>query len=427
MTISSSMNAGVMGLSANATRLAAISDNIANSDTYGYKRTEVDFSSMVLDQRPSTYSAGGVRTTSYNDVLSAGSLTSTGSSTDFAISGRGMIPVTNLSGTTEAATERDFMMVPTGGFTSDQDGFLSTTSGLYLLGWPTDGSGDTGAVSRSSASALEPVNISQGQFAATPTENIKLGLNLPADVSGVTEPYTLPVEYFDALGLSQDLSFEFTPGAAANSWDVTITDDATDPLNPVGSFNVTFDPSTANGGAIVAITPGAGVTYDTTSGEITFAVAGGNINAFIGEEGTLNGLSQLGTGFSPYDISQDGNALSDLQSIEVTPDGFLEAIYDNGARQVIYQIPVADVPNPNGLTAQNSQAYSLSSDSGDLYLWTAGQGPTGDFLGYALTESTTDIAAELTNLIETQRSYASNAKIIQTVDEMLQETTNLKR
>ena len=42
-------------------------------------------------------------------------------------------------------------------------------------------------------------------------------------------------------------------------------------------------------------------------------------------------------------------------------------------------------------------------------------------------ESTTDIAAELTDLIETQRAYSSNAKIGQTVDEMLQETTNLKR
>ena len=39
----------------------------------------------------------------------------------------------------------------------------------------------------------------------------------------------------------------------------------------------------------------------------------------------------------------------------------------------------------------------------------------------------TDVAAELTNLIQTQRAYSSNAKVIQTVDEMLQETTNIKR
>jgi len=88
---------------------------------------------------------------------------------------------------------------------------------------------------------------------------------------------------------------------------------------------------------------------------------------------------------------------------------------------------VADVPNPNGMTAANNQAYRVSADSGDLYFWDAGSGPAGDYAGYALMESNTDIARELTQLIETQRAYSSNAKIIQTVDEMLQETTNLKR
>ena len=57
----------------------------------------------------------------------------------------------------------------------------------------------------------------------------------------------------------------------------------------------------------------------------------------------------------------------------------------------------------------------------------AGTGPVGVTLGFALEESTTDIASELTDLIQTQRAYSSNAKIIQTVDEVLQETTNLIR
>ena len=48
MGISSSMNAGVSGLNANANKLATISDNIANSQTYGYKRADIDFSSMTI-------------------------------------------------------------------------------------------------------------------------------------------------------------------------------------------------------------------------------------------------------------------------------------------------------------------------------------------------------------------------------------------
>jgi len=71
--------------------------------------------------------------------------------------------------------------------------------------------------------------------------------------------------------------------------------------------------------------------------------------------------------------------------------------------------------------------FCLSPDSGPLYLWDAGNGPTGSVVGYAREESTSDIAQELTQLIQTQRAYSSNAKVIQTVDEMLQETTNIKR
>ena len=81
----------------------------------------------------------------------------------------------------------------------------------------------------------------------------------------------------------------------------------------------------------------------------------------------------------------------------------------------------------NGLTALNDQVYETSISSGSFYLWDAGEGPTGTIAGFAREESTTDLAAELTSLIQTQRAYSSNAKVIQTVDEMLQETTNIKR
>ena len=56
-----------------------------------------------------------------------------------------------------------------------------------------------------------------------------------------------------------------------------------------------------------------------------------------------------------------------------------------------------------------------------VFLW------VGEVIGYSREESSTDVAAELTDLIQTQRAYSSNAKVIQTVDEMLQETTNIKR
>ena len=105
----------------------------------------------------------------------------------------------------------------------------------------------------------------------------------------------------------------------------------------------------------------------------------------------------------------------------------MRASYSSGFSRVIYQVPVADVHNFNGLRVLDNQTFALSRESGSMFLWDAGTGPTGGIEGFAREQSTTDIAAELTQLIQTQRAYSSNAKIIQTVDEMLQETTNLKR
>ena len=87
MTISSSLAAGVAGLNSNASRLATIADNIANSATYGYKRSTIDFSSLVAAEGGGTYSAGGVRTSSIRLIDERGPLISTENPTDLAVSG----------------------------------------------------------------------------------------------------------------------------------------------------------------------------------------------------------------------------------------------------------------------------------------------------------------------------------------------------
>ena len=126
-------------------------------------------------------------------------------------------------------------------------------------------------------------------------------------------------------------------------------------------------------------------------------------------------------------VIPNGSPVGNLTSVEVDQNGLVTAIYDVGNPRTIYQIPLVDVPNPNGLISLDNQAYQVSVDSGSFFLWDAGDGPTGAVNGFTREESATDVAAELTALIQTQRAYSSNAKIIQTVDEMLQETTNIKR
>ena len=151
------------------------------------------------------------------------------------------------------------------------------------------------------------------------------------------------------------------------------------------------------------------------------------MDIFIGRPSDTAGITQLSAAFSPTSVTKDGAPIGDLQSVEIDDRGYLQAIYDTGFRRTLFQIPIADVPNMDGLIARDGQAFSISASSGDMYLWDAGTGPVGSISGFSLMESTVDIAAELTDLIETQRAYSSSAKIVQTVDEMLQETTNLKR
>ncbi len=449
MGISSSLNAGVSGLNANANKLATISDNIANSQTYGYKRADIDFSSMTVSNNgsPNTvgggrwFTAGGVRTGAIWDIEAKGALTTTSSATDIAITGRGMLPVTALASVGQAQGDLPFMLTSTGSFLPDANGYLRTPSGLVLLGWPADQSGNIPAQPRDSAAGLAPVQINRASFAAEPTTTIQLNANLPATetkagASGTALPVT--VEYFDNLGASQTLAMNFTPTVPAvgspqtNTWTLDITDQASG--LSAGSFQIVFGDVPPNAGApssVTQITPGTAplsTAYNAATGDITLNLANQAITIGIGSTaGGAQHLSQLSSTFSPVGVTKDGNPAGTFTGVTIDEKGMMYASYSSGFSKVIYQIPVADVPNPNGLTVLDNQTFALNRNSGSMFLWDAGSGPTGGIEGFAREQSTTDIANELTQLIQTQRAYSSNAKIIQTVDEMMQETTNLKR
>lgn len=436
MSISSSLNAGVAGLSANATRLATISDNIANSGTYGYKRASADFENFVINHArgAGTYSAGGVRASTSRLIDEQGALVATANALDLAVSGRGMLPVTtavSLNGLTGGS--QPLMMTTTGAFRPDADGILRTDSGLVLLGWPANADGSIPVLPRDTVAGLQPVVINANQTVGDPTTAMHLGVNLPATAteagaSGSTLP--LSVEYFGNLGTSDTLDITFSPvvpaTGASNSWTMEIRDSAQNGAL-IGQYTLTFDDTRGNGGTLASVTTLSGGAYDPVSGTLALTVAGGPISMTVGRPGDPSGLTQLSDSFAPTSITKDGSPVGNLTAVEVDDQGYITATYDTGFTRRIYHIPVVDVPNPNGLIAMNNQTFRVSPDSGSFYLWNAGDGPTGGIVGYAREGSTTDVAAELTALIQTQRAYSSNAKVIQTVDEMLQETTNIKR
>ncbi len=437
MGMSSSLNAGVSGLAVNSSRLSALADNIANSSTYGYKRANVDFASVVTGQAQGKYDAGGVRSTSFREVDDRGALVTTTNSTDLAITGRGLLPVTPVTSRLEPAPIRPLYLVSTGSFTADDDGYLRTSSGLQLLGWPTTPEGDVGSVIRASGADLEPVRINGFDFASNPTTEINLGLNLPSSESGTAgELFSTGIEYYDSLGAPQNLRMSFTTTANANEWVMTLTDSADPTITALtDSWTMTFNDVTGPGvdaGSIdtfaaTGVGTDTNTAWDATTGILTVTLPHGDIEINLGIPDELGNLTQFDSGFAPVGVTKDGTPVGGLNRVEMNEHGFLQAVYDTGFRQTIYQIPVGDVPNLNGLVALDNQAFRVSSASGPIYLWNAGEGPVGAMAGYSLEQSASDIADELTQLIETQRAYSSNAKIVQTVDEMLQETTNLKR
>ena len=442
MTISSSMNASVAGLSANASRLATISDNIANSGTYGYKRVVTDFKSMVIDGSRGSYSAGGVRSTTSRLVDQSGALVASSNPTDLAVRGRGMLPVTTASGLESG--QRTLQLTTTGSFRPDADGYLRTPGGLVLMGIPAQADGTIPNFARDSITSLRPIQISANQIVGEPTTQIDLSVNLPATATregadGQVE--SLSVEYFDSLGASASIEISFTPvvpaSGASNTWTVQVRDTATDADGDgvgdiVGNYTFTFDGSRERGGTLASVdfadpVNPIGGAYDPAEGMLTIATQSGPITLSLGAQDGGPGMTQLSDIFAPVAISKDGNPAGNLASIEVDANGYLHATYDTGASRVLYQIPLVDVPNVNGLQAADQQSFLVTPESGAFFLWRAGDGPTGEIIGYAREESATDVAGELTELIQTQRAYSSNAKVIQTVDEMLQETTNIKR
>ncbi|MDT1063103.1 flagellar hook protein FlgE [Paracoccus sp. CPCC 101403] len=444
MSISSALAAGVSGLSANSARLAGISDNIANSSTYGYRRVTTEFESVVIGNSNGggQYSAGGVLSQSSRVVDQRGSLVGTSNPLDIAITGRGMLPVMNLSELDGLQTGNvPLSLTRTGAFRTDAEGILRTSSGLVLLGWPANRDGTIPTMARDSTAGLQPIVLNVNDTYAEPTTRISVGFNLPAEATvggsaGTTS--STSIEYYDNLGASRSLTMSFVPTVGAsgtgrsNSWTMEVRDSATfdDPATPADESLVasyTLDFNDAPGGPLGAVTTLSGGAYDPATGELTVNAAHGPITINIGAPGGTGGLTQISADFSPTNITKNGTAAGVLTAVEIDENGYLHGTYDSGVTRILYQVPLVDVPNPNGLTALDNQTYKISKDSGAFFLWNAGDGPTGSVAGYARESSTTDVASELTDLIQTQRAYSSNAKIIQTVDEMLQETTNIKR
>src|SRR5690606_2830597 len=176
MSINSALLAGVSGLTANSAALAAISQNIANVNTVGYKRSASEFQTVINSQvQGAGYSASGVLSSARHYTSQAGQLQRTTSNTDLGIAGQGFFVVTEKAENLQVTDARLFTRA--GAFRVDNLGYLKNTAGLYLQGWPVDADGNINA-DPSDLNRLRTINVGSVGGTAEPTTRVQLNANL---------------------------------------------------------------------------------------------------------------------------------------------------------------------------------------------------------------------------------------------------------
>ena len=229
MTLFGALSSGVSGLTAQSSAIGAISDNITNVSTIGYKNTQVDFQTLVTKQTSSTfYSAGGVQSRPRQDTGVQGLLAASASQTDIALSGNGFLIVNEVN---KPTINNEFLFTRSGSFFTDNEGFLRNTGGFYLQAWPTDASGNVVPANKNltvpnknviSTDFLTTVNLNRVGGTAASTETIAIGANLPSnDAAGTT--HKTDVQFFDTLGNPNNVSFVYSKGTRDNEWDLELT------------------------------------------------------------------------------------------------------------------------------------------------------------------------------------------------------------
>ena len=478
MSINSALIAGVSGLAANSAALAAISQNIANVNTVGYKRTASEFSTVVNAHHQGTgYSAGGVLANTRNFISQSGQLQRTTSATDLGIAGQGFFVTTEKAEGLDPVDSRLFTRA--GAFRVDNLGYLKNTAGLYLQGWPVNADGDI-ITDPSDLTKLTSINVGSVGGTAEATTRAQLNANLKssqqvsADIAtystatksmstydsqlgtGFKPDFQITVPVSDSKGGQRSVAYSFLKTANPNEWQAEIhaipasdVDNGTTPPNGIlksGLVLFTQDGRLDVDGmkAREIAAPGTMLFADPSAASLTLAAsdaAAGTAAApkwktslGIDDQTLTFDLNASAGGLTQYDsdsvvqaVVTNGTAFGNLSNIEIDEDGYVTANFDNGVTRRIGQVALGTFTSTDSLTLASGNAYRVSQGSGTYNLKAPGEGGAGLIGASQLEASTVDLSTEFTGLITTQRAYSASSKIITTADEMLAELISIKR
>ena len=412
-----SLFSGVSGLRNHQIRMDVIGNNIANVNTVGYKSSRVTFEEAFAQllqgaSRPpgdsSSVSGGvnpvqvglGMNIGSIDLLFTQGNIETTGVTTDLAIQGDSFFVVSDGSG-------KNFTR--SGNFQLDANGRLVASTNGYIVQGKL-------AVDGVLTDGIRDIKLPFGQkSAARATENISLAGNLDAEAQvGDTRETTITV--YDAMGAREEVTITFTK-ASGTTWDYDIAV-ADGTVASGDSGTLTFD----NEGRLTTPVPNTPFVFTPLSG-----AADVSIDIDWGTAGQVTGLSQFAAPSTAVLKEQDGYTMGDLERFSIDQTGTITGAFTNGVTLTLAQIALADFNNPAGLIRTGDNMYTVSANSGSPVLGFSGEGSQSAITSGALEMSNVDLAQEFTSMITAQRGFQSNARVITTSDEMLQEVVTLKR
>lgn len=433
----SSFYSGLSGLRANADRLNVIGNNLANINTIGFKGSRVTFQDVFSSPGTGAGVNGagnpqqvglGVQVAGIDQVLSQGSLQTTGLVTDVAVQGNGFFVLSDPAGG-QAFTRA-------GNFNFDKDGFLVTTNGQRVQGYTQqDANGNI-----VTSGTIENVQIPTGLTAPPQaTSFIRNVLNLsgdamvddPATALDEAEEFTSSLTIYDSLGGRHNLTLRFRPvdtdaDGFLDEWSYTATVPGDEVVGGTAGTPFTLDTGT--------ISFNSDGTLASPTGNVTINVPGWNSGAGSQDiEWRLFDDSGAGivTGFSgPSSTSatnQDGFSVGQLRVLTIDQDGLISGVFTNGVTLQLARFAMANFNNANGLLKSGANTFLETNASGPPTVGGANSGGRGAIRANSLELSNVDITQEFTDLIISERGYQANSRIITTTDNVIQEALNLKR
>jgi len=417
-----SFQQGLSGLNASSKNLEVIGNNVANANTIGAKGSRAEFGDMYAAAINGHSIGIGVNLQAVTQQFTQGNITTTSSPLDLAINGNGFFEVQNSAGQT--------LYTRNGEFQANKDGFVTTSSGMKLVGYPaaTDGTIQPGAA--------QPLQLPTAGVDPNVTANVSIEMNLDSR-KAVTLPAAAPqidftdaktyndatsVTVFDAKGQDVALTYYFQK-SATDTWNVYATANGTSVNvdatgNPLPVTTINFPP---NGGTPTAPTGAVAMNIPSTTN-----AAGATTMAIPNVALDLTGATQFGSGFGVTSMSQDGYTAGQLTGVTIEKTGIVMATYSNGQSKAAGQLELATFKNPQGLSPLGGNMWARSFESGDPTVGTANSGNIGSLQAGALEESNVDLTGELVNMITAQRVYQANAQTIKTQDQVLQTLVNLR-